>query len=143
MTAEVIPLNRNTVIPNTLRWISEWDKHATPENVLSIIWVPYYNIEQITQLETTLSHVSFQWPATRSPDINTIFWVIEEIIEGKDINTIHGFLTDTWENTARARADLQRCWALLQKIAWIQPNWGTINWTLIFSRLKLEQKKAA
>lgn len=141
MTAEIIPLHPDVAIPEALKWISPGDRHVTPEEVLWIIWVPYYDIQEIARLEKTLAHTSFDLPAKRSPDIETIFWVIKQII-WKEIHleVIHNFLENTSENTARFRADLQRCGALLQKIAWVKSEENKkkiVNWEMIFSRLGL------
>lgn len=115
---------------------------TSPQEVLQLIWVPYYDIEVIAKLERELKNIHLDLPAKQSPDITKIFWVIEQICDWTQLSDINNFLENSAVNSKRARADMQRCWMLLQKIAWIK-NQQDINWNLIFSRLELDKKQAA
>jgi len=100
-----------------------------------------YDIDKIGELEAGYMWTALPRPAIRNEHIPEILEIIKQIVGATDIQSIHNFLNNTSIESTQARIDLQKCWAILNKIAWIQDK--AINWNTIFSRLQLDSKKAA
>lgn len=126
---------------NTMPWAMEMtseEVRVASNNAINV----NYDITPIETLERQLWNIELSLPASRSPDVQTIFKVVEQITWSVSLHEIYWFLENTRDNSSQSRSDLQRCWMLLQKIAAIQTT-DSLDWKSIFQRLNVEIKKEA